>query len=417
MDATEKNEDGGTKWWQKVNWNVVLVVSLLSLSVMLLVMSLMTYFSQGPSVVNKRAVIGTEETGTRLTHSKDLVCVFNFREAAQDGMSLADVPFAFCTQVVICCILHENSARENDVLNAGGLALAHHMDAVVYLGFRVNDIESSWIKPAFLNGLGAQHVVTIMADLLRRHSAYKGLFLNIQDYRNVSKSNLLVFMRVLAEVLFSMGGKFLVTLPTDDRTQSEYFSRSLTEVPSVMFVKVSHFLPPTELKDKKVVCGTPYDNNNKRSLLGAIESIKGWDNSSGINVAPRTYFTLDVASYQYTVKEEYPFPLQKRQRIAYRQLCDICAIHHPGTVWKTYEDYETRCEVAATEQAVMTASNPKLISRIATYFAANYAGVVIFNIHLDDFTGLCGRRFTMIRRAYCALEYISVENCTQIQVY
>lgn len=83
-------------------------------------------------------------------------------------------------------------------------------------------------------------------------------------------------------------------------------------------------------------------------------------------------------------------------------------------MWKIYVDPTTRYRVALSSGKTRTVSNPKVVTEMESNFTNIFAGLVLFNYHLDDVGGACGSRSSLTKEVLCVVTGLTDQACSRL---
>lgn len=354
----------------------------------------------------------------QLKHSKRLICVYDVEASKTTDFREVQIPYAYCSDVVVCCATKKNVGDDSSTwLNARVIqGSAEHVR--VFMGFAAMASKAPWLLAEMTDPGKTAQLQASLVDMVKSQNVMGGIYLFIPNYRQLHSREMVdFFFPQLSAALAAVKRTLIVSLPQELRLQTKELGQALMKRPN-LFAKTTHFLPPFQQPEHQTVCSSPLKNPSRnKSVEEEVLSVKKWADGLSLEAFARILFTFDLACYKYRDQPSFPYRLHDRAPVPYQDFCGICSMHNSDTTWLTKLDPITTCRVASTKDNVFVSSNPSIVAYISAMLSNNYAGLVVFNIHLDDVYGLCGRSFGFIRDVYCTLESLTKEDCAKLAVY
>lgn len=316
----------------------------------------------------------------------------------------SDVPVGLCSSVTYCCLGPTSDGSNLTFLNINSTAgprdletfssVVHGLDPsmrrlVAVGGARLNyehltrALHNSESRTKFAN--------SIMEFLKRPYLRNFGLVLHVIQPEKIAKPRLLDTFVVELSARFK-SRTFMLTLPLSSDVESRYF-HPMAYKNVKAFIKMSHrFGTPTIGS-----CPNPVRGLRVHSLEKVMRDVKmmyhhQWDEG----IREKTLFTISLAGYIYWVRNGSLARVTKGrvEKHALSGYWDICRKVDDAS-WNHKYIRETGCLTAWSGRNYVSSLSPKSFKFLD--HKRDIRGIVVFDIEKDDFKGMCGDPYPMLR--------------------
>ncbi|CAN8010489.1 unnamed protein product, partial [Ixodes pacificus] len=324
-----------------------------------------------------------------------------------------DVPFTYCTALVYCCLgLSEDgrnitSLRPEIDFGEHGLRQfswlkSHARGLKVYLVLGGHETNSARFAPAVEDSQYARVDLLLNTHHWLDAFDYDGIVLQIMEPESfaVTDSSINEFVLAMHGSLKERRKDFSVILPPEASRRNTYFSPLVYARQMDLLVQWSHNLVE---KPVKATCPSPLhgdDDEKALSVEGILESVKSsYLEEQAEAVLSKLMLSFSFVGFSYELTNSSrkhlnhphaPLPrpvlIRTAQPVAYHQICKA------STAWNTTYNQVTGClELVGKDSFVSYPGRPprELLKRTA--------GAALFNMDMDDFQGLCGKKNSLTR--------------------
>lgn len=362
------------------------------------------------SKANSEAAVRVQPPPLRHKHIKteiraEIHCFYNNKAPKQPlPYTVNDIPVGLCTSVIYCCLGPTSNGANLTFLNVepetgsadleAFSSVLHRMDPSIQRHIAVGGPHLSY--PNMLRALRdfnsrAQFAKSVMRWLqLPRFSTF-GLVLHVLQPEKLSRPRLLeALVLELSSRLKSR--MFMVTLPLSVDVERKYF-QPLTYKKVDMFIKMSHRFGRPSIGN----CPNPVRGLRDHSLQKVFREVKeryqeSWDRE----LKDKTLFTVSLAGYIYWLRNGSLTGLThgRVEKHALSGYWDICRKVDDAS-WNHKYIRETGCLTAWSGRSYVSSLSPKSFKFLDG--KREMKGVVVFDIEKDDFKGMCGDPYPMLR--------------------
>ncbi|KAH6948153.1 hypothetical protein HPB50_023103 [Hyalomma asiaticum] len=315
-----------------------------------------------------------------------------------------DIPVGLCSSAIYCCLGPTSDGSNLTFLNIDPATGPHDLETFSSV---VHGLDPSMRRLIAIGGprLNYAHLTralddaasrtefanSIMRWLQRPYLRNFGLVLHVLQPEKISRQPLLdAFVLELSAMLKSR--TFMLTLPLNDNMESSYF-HPMTYKNVKAFIKMSHrFGTPTIGS-----CPNPVRGLRVHSLQKVIRDTKAmyhdeWERG----IKEKTLFTVSLAGYIYWVRNGSLTGVTKGrvEKHALSGYWDICRKVDDAS-WNHKYIRETGCLTAWSGRNYVSSLSPKSFKFLDG--KREIKGVVVFDIEKDDFKGMCGDPYPMLR--------------------
>lgn len=316
----------------------------------------------------------------------------------------SDIPVGLCSSAIYCCLGPTSDGSNLTFLNIDPVtgpndletfsSVVHGLDPsmrrlIAIGGPRLNyahltrALRDSASRTEFAN--------SIMGWLQRPYLRNFGLVLHVLQPEKITRYRLLDTFILQLSAMFK-SKTFMLTLPLSGDVESRYF-HPMAYKNVKAFIKMSHrFGTPTIGS-----CPNPVRGLRVHSLEKVIRDAKTmyrdqWD----VGIKEKTLFTVSLAGYIYWVRNGSLTGVTKGrvEKHALSGYWDICRKVDDAS-WNHKYIRETGCLTAWSGRNYVSSLSPKSFKFLDGKRDIN--GVVVFDIEKDDFKGMCGDPYPMLR--------------------
>ncbi|XP_077484866.1 endochitinase-like [Amblyomma americanum] len=335
----------------------------------------------------------------------EIHCVYNNKAPEYPlPFTPSDIPVGLCASAIYCCLGPTSDGTNLTFLHVdpknGPLDLEtfssvlHSMDPTMRRHIAVGGPRLNYAHLARAlrdSASRSEFVNSVMGWLNRPHLESFGFVLHIIQPEKVSKH------RSLDALVLELSSKlnsrtFMLTLPLNGEVESRYF-HPLTYKSVNAFIKMSHRFGTPIIGS----CPNPVRGLRTHSLQKVIRDVKDkyqdrWDS----DIREKTLFTVSLAGYIYWVRNGSLTGLTKGrvEKHALSGYWDICRKVDDAS-WNHKYIRETGCLTAWSGRNYVSSLSPKSFTFLDG--TREMKGVVVFDIEKDDFKGMCGDPYPMLR--------------------
>ncbi|KAH7978500.1 hypothetical protein HPB49_005742 [Dermacentor silvarum] len=338
-------------------------------------------------------------------HQTEIHCFYN-NKAPEHPLSFSpsDIPVGLCSSAIYCCLGPTSDGSNLTFLNIDPSTGPHDLETFSSV---VHGLDPSMRRFIAIGGprLNYAHLAralhdsasraefakSIMGWLQRPYLQAFGLVLHVLQPEKMTRHRLLdTFVLELSDMLKSR--TFMLTLPLSGDVESRYF-HPLAYKNVNSFIKMSHrFGTPTIGS-----CPNPVRGLRVHSLQKVIRDVKAmYNNQWDEGIKEKTLFTVSLAGYIYWVRNGSLTGLTKGrvEKHALSGYWDICRKVDDAS-WNHKYIRETGCLTAWSGRNYVSSLSPKSFKFLDG--KREIKGVVVFDIEKDDFKGMCGDPYPMLR--------------------
>ncbi|CAN8024637.1 unnamed protein product [Ixodes persulcatus] len=338
-------------------------------------------------------------------HKAEIYCFYNPLVSIQSPpFTPGDIPVGICTAAVYCCLDASSDGRNltffNPELDCGPNGLKAFNSLLYRTGpnlKRFFAVGGQHAMYAHLNrALSSadsreQFIEAVLSWLQVPYLRSSGLVIHITYPERLSKQNTLnYFILELASKIRSRS--LVVTLPLSSEKEAKY-RLPLAYKKVDILIKMSHRFGNPAIGN----CPNPIKGLQTHSLQKTIRETKSfyWKNWMS-SLKSKFLFTVSLAGYAYWVKNG-SLSGMTRDRVQKYKLSaysDICIKVHDIN-WNHKYIRETGCLTAWSGRTYFSSLSPKSFKFIED--RKNIRGLAVFDIERDDFRGVCGSPYPMLR--------------------
>lgn len=332
----------------------------------------------------------------------EIHCFYNSEAPLQKPpFTPSNIPIGLCSSVIYCCLVPTSDGRNlsfttdtgPDVLKDFSTLLSHmepRLKRYVALGgprtnymFLTRALRDASTRNQFIAGILSLFEVKYLAS--------SGLVVHILQPERLGKPS--VLNHFIIELSARLKSRLLtISLPVSSGTESRYF-HPLSYKGVNRFIKVSHRFGKPSIGN----CPNPIRGPQEHSLQKVFRATKSkyrrnWENA----LRNKTLFTVSLAGYTYWVKNGSLSGITEG-RVEKHHLSgypDICRKLDDAN-WNHKYIRETGCLTAWSGRSYVSSLSPKSFKFIEG--KREMKGVAVFDIEKDDFRGVCGDPYPMLR--------------------
>ncbi|XP_064486901.1 uncharacterized protein LOC135399109 isoform X2 [Ornithodoros turicata] len=336
----------------------------------------------------------------------EIYCVYDPRSPSQQSQQFTakDIPLGLCTAVVYCCLgisdKTHNLTSYNHAVDTGVTGMGAFLRIVrrkapsvkryAALGGKSTDYVQLMraIKDKRSRELFVLHIIEWLTN---RKTSFDGMVVDIVEPDRMPKPD------VLDAFLFELSSKvkhrdIIVTLPFGHIAEHRYF-QPFSYRKARYLIKTSHrFTRPAIGICPNPTRGGPYHSFQKVVKETKKRHKKNWSTV----LREKTLFTISFSGYSYTVKNASltTAAVEKVESYNVSTYADICkkVVNHS---WSHKYIGETGCLTAWAGKHYISSLSPKSFASLED--KNKIRGIVVFDLDKDDFRGVCGEPYPLMR--------------------
>ncbi|CAN7991773.1 unnamed protein product [Ixodes hexagonus] len=335
----------------------------------------------------------------------EIYCFYNRLASSQNPpFTPRDIPAGLCTAAVYCCLDASSDGRNLTFpipkLDTGpnGLeafnSLLHRTAPTLKRLFAIGGHHTNYahLNRALMDSPSRhQFIEAVLSWLQSPHLRSSGIVVHITHPERLSRPH--VLSHFVLELASRLPNQFLVvTLPLSSGTETKYLHPNAYKKVNALIKMSHHFGNPAIGSCPNAIRGL-----QTHSLQKIVRDTKYLYRNNWEHFLKRKFlFTVSLAGYEYWVRNG-SLSGMTRNRVEKHRLSaytDIC-VKVDDANWNHKYMRETGCLTAWSGRTYVSSLSPKSFKFIED--RRDIKGLAVFDIEKDDFRGVCGSPYPMLR--------------------